>query len=69
MEIASSIIFVRLRETANRIAARMRSDGHVVGVLHSALENSSARDTVIDEFRNGKCKVGIPQAHALAYWF
>ena len=68
MSIASSIIFVRIRETHNRIAARMGSDGHVVGVLHSALENSSARDNVIDEFRGRKCKVCFSRAYVLAYW-
>lgn len=69
MAIASSIIFVRMRETANKIAAQMRADGHVVGVLHSALENCGARDVVIDEFRDGKCKVSFSLAHVLAYCF
>ena len=56
-----------MRVTADKIAAQMRADGHVVGVLHSALEGSRARDVVIDDFRDGKCKVCFSQwpAHSI----
>jgi hypothetical protein len=35
----------------------MRADGHVVAVLHSALDSVAARDEIIDGFRAGKYKV------------
>jgi ATP-dependent RNA helicase DDX19/DBP5 len=59
MTIASSIIFVKRRIVADKIARRMKEDGHTVYVLHSALETTAERDTIIDEFRRGKIKVGV----------
>ena len=47
------------RNTADKIAARLRSDGHKVAVLHAALGDVKDRDVVIDSFREGKCKVLI----------
>ncbi|KAF8249225.1 DEAD-domain-containing protein [Wilcoxina mikolae CBS 423.85] len=59
MTVASSIIFVKRRVVADTIARRMREDGHMVAVLHSALDTASDRDVVIDQFRSGTCKVLI----------
>ncbi|KAI1344671.1 ATP-dependent RNA helicase DBP5 [Xylariaceae sp. FL0016] len=58
MNIGSSIIFVKTRESANQIQARMTADGHSVSVLHGAYEGSE-RDTLLDEFRTGRSKVLI----------
>lgn len=58
LTIASSIIFVRTKNTANRLYATMKEQGHKISVLHSDLENSE-RDRLIDEFRNGTSKVLI----------
>lgn len=58
LTVNSSIIFCKRRDTAAEIERRMVSDGHEVAHLSGALEGS-ARDTVIDRFRNGKAKVLI----------
>lgn len=58
MTIASSIIFVKTRVTAEQLQARMSSEGHQVVSLTGALEGS-ARDEVIDKFREGAAKVLI----------
>ncbi|KAH9906776.1 DEAD-domain-containing protein [Xylariomycetidae sp. FL2044] len=58
MNIGSSIIFVKTRESATRIQQSMTADGHKVSVLHGAYEGAD-RDTLLDEFRNGKSKVLI----------
>ncbi|KAJ1954991.1 DEAD-domain-containing protein [Linderina pennispora] len=58
MTIGQSIIFVKTRHTAERIAARMTKDGHSVVYLHGKLE-SEQRDKVMDDFRDGKIKVLI----------
>jgi ATP-dependent RNA helicase DDX19/DBP5 len=57
MAVASSIIFVKRRIVADAIAKRMRADGHMVAVLHAALDTAADRDVVIDQFRSGQCKV------------
>lgn len=58
MTIASSIIFVRTRETARTLAERMTAEGHKVAQLTGALEGNE-RDAIIDSFRNGQSKVLI----------
>ncbi|KAI0514512.1 ATP-dependent RNA helicase DBP5 [Xylaria bambusicola] len=58
MNIGSSIIFVKTRESASRIQQSMVRDGHKVSVLHGAYEGSE-RDALLDEFRTGKSKVLI----------
>ncbi|THW83878.1 DEAD-domain-containing protein [Aureobasidium pullulans] len=58
MTIASSIIFVRRRETADELSKRMESEGHHVVTLTGGLDGSE-RDSVIDRFREGKAKVLI----------
>ncbi|GAB7353745.1 hypothetical protein MBLNU459_g4139t1 [Dothideomycetes sp. NU459] len=58
MTIASSIIFVKRRDTATELEQRMTSEGHHVVTLTGGLEGS-ARDNVIDNFRAGKAKVLI----------
>ncbi|KAI1091016.1 DEAD-domain-containing protein [Rostrohypoxylon terebratum] len=58
MNIGSSIIFVKTRESANQIQQRMTADGHKVSVLHSAFEGAN-RDTLLEDFRSGKSKVLI----------
>jgi len=57
MAVASSIIFVKRRIVADAIAKCMRADGHMVAVLHAALDTAADRDVVIDQFRSGQCKV------------
>ncbi|KAI2777417.1 DEAD-domain-containing protein [Daldinia loculata] len=58
MNIGSSIIFVKTRDSATQIQQRMASDGHKVSVLHGAYEGSE-RDALLEEFRTGKSKVLI----------
>ncbi|GME79953.1 unnamed protein product [[Candida] boidinii] len=58
LTIASSIIFVAKKETANMLYKEMRSKGHKVSILHSSLENDE-RDRLIDDFREGRSKVLI----------
>ncbi|KAI1762371.1 DEAD-domain-containing protein [Hypoxylon sp. FL1150] len=58
MNIGSSIIFVKTRESANQIQQRMAGDGHKVSVLHGAYEGSE-RDALLEEFRTGRSKVLI----------
>lgn len=58
MTIGASIIFVKKRDTANRIAARLTQDGHKVLAVHSAFEGAE-RDSIVKEFREGKAKVLI----------
>ncbi|KAI1773382.1 DEAD-domain-containing protein [Hypoxylon cercidicola] len=58
MNIGSSIIFVKTRESANQIQQRMVNDGHKVSVLHGAYEGNE-RDALLEEFRSGKSKVLI----------
>lgn len=58
MTIASSIIFVKRRDTAAEIEKRMTQEGHRVASLTGALEGA-ARDEVFEKFRNGEAKVLI----------
>ncbi|KAI9643846.1 RNA helicase required for poly(A+) mRNA export [Ciborinia camelliae] len=58
MTIGSSIIFVKRRDTASHIAKRLTEEGHKVVAIHGAFEGSE-RDTVLEEFRQGKAKVLI----------
>ncbi|KAI2639989.1 P-loop containing nucleoside triphosphate hydrolase protein [Xylaria nigripes] len=58
MNIGSSIIFVKTRESANMIQKSMSEDGHKVSVLHGAYEGNE-RDALLDDFRTGKSKVLI----------
>lgn len=58
MTIASSIIFVKRRDTAAEIERRMTAEGHTVASLTGALEGAQ-RDEVFKRFRNGEAKVLI----------
>lgn len=58
LTIGSSIIFVRTKATAEKLYAKMSSEGHTVLVLHGSLENDR-RDQLIDDFREGRSKVLI----------
>lgn len=58
MTIASSIIFVRTKATAEQLEQRMSQEGHQVVSLTGNLEGSQ-RDQVIDMFREGRAKVLI----------
>ncbi|KAG5519678.1 hypothetical protein PMAC_001834 [Pneumocystis sp. 'macacae'] len=58
LTIGQSIIFVRQRDQADKIAKKMTESGHAVTSLHGALD-SNQRDTIMDEFRSGKSKVLI----------
>ncbi|MCJ1446404.1 MAG: RNA helicase required for poly(A+) mRNA export [Stictis urceolatum] len=58
MTIGSSIIFVKRRDTADKIEARMTAQGHKVVSLHGGLEGHH-RDVIIDAFRTGQAKVLI----------
>ncbi|PVU92611.1 hypothetical protein BB559_003659 [Furculomyces boomerangus] len=58
LTIGQSIIFVRRRDVADRIATQMTNEGHKVVSLHGKLE-SGERDQIMDDFRSGKTKVLI----------
>lgn len=58
MTIASSIIFVKRRDTAEQIEKRMTAEGHVVASLTGALDGAQ-RDAIFNEFRTGHAKVLI----------
>lgn len=58
LTIGSSIIFVKTKATANKLYAKMKSEGHACSILHSDLDNSE-RDKLIDDFREGRSKVLI----------
>jgi ATP-dependent RNA helicase DDX19/DBP5 len=58
MTIASSIIFVKRRDTASEIERRMTADGHKVAALSGALDGTE-RDNVFHKFRTGEAKVLI----------
>lgn len=58
LTIASSIIFVKTRKTAEELEGRMTKEGHHVAQLSGALEGSE-RDKIIDKFRSGEAKVLI----------
>ncbi|KAG0683608.1 RNA helicase required for poly(A+) mRNA export [Pichia californica] len=58
MTIASSIIFVQKKDTADKLYFNMKKEGHTVSVLHGSLQTQE-RDKLIDDFRNGRSKVLI----------
>ncbi|KAJ2808186.1 RNA helicase required for poly(A+) mRNA export [Coemansia guatemalensis] len=58
MTVGQSIIFVRRRDTAERIAGKLNSDGHAVVFLHGTMDTTE-RDRVMDQFRRGEIKVLI----------
>ncbi|KAI1000760.1 ATP-dependent RNA helicase [Podosphaera aphanis] len=58
MTIGSSIIFVKKRETADRISERLVHDGHTVVAVHGAYDGAD-RDRILEEFRAGEAKVLI----------
>lgn len=58
LTIASSIIFVRTKRTADQLAAKMIGEGHKVSVLHGDIATTD-RDKIIDDFREHKTKVLI----------
>ncbi|KAK6201492.1 RNA helicase required for poly mRNA export [Scheffersomyces amazonensis] len=58
LTIGSSIIFVERKDTANILYAKMKKEGHTCSILHGGLETSE-RDKLIDDFREGRSKVLI----------
>ncbi|WWC64804.1 uncharacterized protein I303_107418 [Kwoniella dejecticola CBS 10117] len=58
MTIGQSIVFCRTKATADNIADRLTAEGHSVASLHGD-KDSSARDDILDGFRDGKTKVLI----------
>ncbi|CCE64945.1 hypothetical protein TPHA_0J01230 [Tetrapisispora phaffii CBS 4417] len=58
LTIGSSIIFVSTKKTANLLYGKLKQEGHQVSILHGDL-NSSDRDRLIDDFREGRSKVLI----------
>ncbi|KAJ2547196.1 RNA helicase required for poly(A+) mRNA export, partial [Coemansia sp. RSA 1933] len=58
MTVGQSIIFVRRRDTAEKVSRRMTSDGHAVVFLHGTMDTEE-RDRVMDDFRDGNIKVLI----------
>lgn len=58
LTIASSIIFVQRKATADELYKKMTAEGHKVSVLHGDLYNEE-RDRLIDDFREGRSKVLI----------
>ena len=58
LTIGSSIIFVERKDTANLLYAKMKAEGHACSILHGGLETSE-RDRLIDDFREGRSKVLI----------
>jgi len=58
LTIGQSIIFCQHRHTADTISKRMIAEGHKVASLHGA-KDASERDSIIDNFREGREKVLI----------
>ncbi|KAJ3287572.1 RNA helicase required for poly(A+) mRNA export [Borealophlyctis nickersoniae] len=58
LTIGQSIIFVRRRDVADALAARMTASGHKCLVLTGKYD-STDRDKAMDDFRDGRCKVLI----------
>ncbi|CDO94954.1 unnamed protein product [Kluyveromyces dobzhanskii CBS 2104] len=58
LTIGSSIIFVKTKQTANLLYAKLKKEGHQVSILHGDLQ-SQDRDRLIDDFREGRSKVLI----------
>jgi ATP-dependent RNA helicase DDX19/DBP5 len=58
LTVSQSIIFVQTRDTADQVQHHMQQEGHVTAVIHGGM-TPGERDTVIDSFRAGRCKVLI----------
>ncbi|KAI8642598.1 P-loop containing nucleoside triphosphate hydrolase protein [Parasitella parasitica] len=58
LTVSQSIIFCKTRNSAEKIAERMKKQGHSVNVLHGKME-AVDRDKAIDDFRRGEFKVLI----------
>lgn len=58
LTIASSIIFVQTKKTADELYFKMKKEGHAASVLHGSLDPAD-RDRLIDDFREGRSKVLI----------
>ncbi|KAI8337614.1 P-loop containing nucleoside triphosphate hydrolase protein [Chlamydoabsidia padenii] len=58
LTVSQSIIFCKLRTTADEIARRMTQQGHAVVALHGKM-TPEERDKVMDDFRRGEFKVLI----------
>lgn len=58
LTIGSSIIFVSTKKTANLLYGKLKQEGHQVSILHGDLQ-STERDRLIDDFREGRSKVLI----------
>ncbi|KAI9305005.1 P-loop containing nucleoside triphosphate hydrolase protein [Cunninghamella echinulata] len=58
LTVSQSIIFCKLRTTADEISRRMTEQGHAVVALHGKM-TPDERDKVMDDFRRGEFKVLI----------
>ncbi|KAG9240043.1 ATP-dependent RNA helicase-like protein dbp5 [Calycina marina] len=58
LTVGSSIIFVKTRSSADRIAEALNKAGHKVVAVHGAFEGAD-RDRILQEFRDGVAKVLI----------
>ncbi|KAI8063101.1 P-loop containing nucleoside triphosphate hydrolase protein [Thamnidium elegans] len=58
LTVSQSIIFCKSRRSADKIAQRMISQGHLVGSLHGMM-SPEERDRLMDDFRRGIFKVLI----------
>ncbi len=52
------LIFQQKRDTADKISARLKQDGHQVVAVHGAFDGNE-RDNILQSFREGKAKVLI----------
>lgn len=58
LTIASSVVFVQTKATAEQLYHKMKQEGHAVSTLHGDLTPND-RDRLIDDFREGRSKVLI----------
>eukprot|EP00842_Homolaphlyctis_polyrhiza_P005697 jgi/Hompol1/6128/HPOL_001611-RA len=58
LTIGQSIIFVRRRNDADMLKAKMTAEGHAVSALHGQFD-AAERDKAMDDFREGRSKVLI----------
>ncbi|PJF19551.1 ATP-dependent RNA helicase Dbp5 [Paramicrosporidium saccamoebae] len=56
LTVGQSIIFIATRNSAEEVKARMEDEGHMVSLIHGGM-TPAERDTVIDEFRQGRTRV------------
>ncbi|KAI3660300.1 hypothetical protein MP638_001737 [Amoeboaphelidium occidentale] len=56
--IGQSIVFCNRKDTSEKIAAKLRADGHLVTVIHGSLDPSE-RDRIFNSYKNGETKVLI----------